>query len=432
MRMERRYDLIAIGGGTAGLVATTTAAGLGARTALVERDRLGGDCLWTGCIPSKALLASAERAHAVRTAASFGVEAGEPEVDFPAVIERVRSVIAAAGRPDTPEALTNQGIEVISGEAAFTGPGRIEVDGRPLSFRAALIATGSRPTLPPIPGLAAADPLTSEDVFELAELPRRLVVIGGGPIGCELGQAFSRLGAGVTIVEALPRLLGAEEPLAGRMLERLLAAEGVDVRTGSGAERVEAGPGGSGSLQLGDGSALRFDRILVAAGKAPVIDGLGLGTVGVETDERGAIVVDDRLRTGGDRIFAGGDVIGGHQHTHVAAYHALVATANALFRARRRIERDWTPWATFTDPEIARVGLTEEQARERHGNSVEVFEHDYEELDRALTAGTKGTAKLVAGKRGRLLGATIVGAAAGEAIAEAARVVRDGGTVGDV
>ncbi len=430
--MSRRYDLIAVGGGTTGLVATLTAAGLGARTALIERDRPGGDCLWSGCIPSKALLASAERAHAVRTAGEFGIRVGEPEVDFAAVMARVRSVIEKAGRRDTPAYLASEGVDVIEGQARFARPGSIEVGGRELLYRTALICTGSRASIPPIEGLAESAPLTNENVFDLDRLPKRLLVLGGGPIGCELGQAFARLGSRVTIVEGLDRLLPREEPFAGEILTGILGEEGVDVRTGLAASRVDPGDDGAGVLELAGGGEVAFDRILVATGRQPVTDGLGLDAVAVETGEGGKILVDAGMRTTGDRIFAGGDVVGDLQFTHVAGYHGLVAMANALFRARQKVERDWTPWATFTDPEVAHVGLTEEQARARHGKDVGVYEFDYSELDRALTAGTRGSVKLISGRRGRLLGATIVGAAAGESISEAARLVREKRKVADL
>ncbi len=432
--MSKRYDLIAIGGGTTGLVATVTAAGFGARTALIERDRTGGDCLWTGCVPSKALLAAAARAQAVRTAPDYGIEAGTPTVDFPRVMARVHEVIERISFEDSPQHLRAEGVDVFETGARFLGPGRIAAGDQELRFRTALIGTGSRPTVPPVPGLEDADPLTNETVFGLTELPGRLAVLGGGPIGCELGQAFARLGSEVTLVEALPRLLPREEPFAGELLLEVLREEGVDVRVASRVTRVEATEGGAGALTLEGkpGEPIEFDRILLATGRAPVTDGLGLEAVGVETDAAGAVVVDEQLRTTGDRIFAGGDVIGDLQFTHVAGYHALVAMANGLFRARQRIEREWTPWATFTDPEIAHVGLTEQQARERHGDQVEIYDHDHSHLDRALTAGARGSVKLVAGKRGRLLGATIVGPAAAESIIESAKVIREGGKVADV
>ena len=423
--MSRRYDLVAIGGGTAGLVATLTAASLGARTALIESDRIGGDCLWTGCIPSKTLLASAERAQAVRTAIDYGVITTEPEIDLAAVRRRLRRVTEAAGRRDTVEHLRSEGVDVIEAAGRFLGPGRIAAGERQISFRSALICTGSRPSLPAIEGLGECRPLTNETAFDLDRLPERLLVLGGGPVGCELGQAFSRLGSGVTLVEGLERLLPGEEPFAGDLLARTLGEEGVDVRLGAMASGVVPGSDGGGVLQLSSGAEIGFDRILVATGREPVTAGLGLEAVAVETGEQGEIVVDRRLRTSGDRIYAAGDVVGDLRFTHVASYHALVVVANALFGARRRVERDWTPRVTFTDPEIARVGLTEQQARMRHGERVEVYDFDHSELDRALTAGSRGAVKLIAGPRGRLLGATIAGAAAGESISEAAWLIRE-------
>ena len=420
-----------IGGGSAGLVASLTAAGLGARVALVERDRPGGDCLFTGCIPSKALIASARLAHDMRHAGRLGLTPADPEVDFARVMERVGGAIEAAGREDTPEHLRSEGVELVEGEAAFARPGVVIAAGRELRFRAALIATGSRPALPPVPGLADAAPLTNEDVFGLTELPPRLAVLGGGPIGVELGQAFARLGSRVQIVEMADRLLPREEPEAGLLIGERLAGEGVGVHTGTRAVRVESG------VLHGRGPAsdveVPFDRLLAATGRRPVTDGLGLERVGVETDEHGWIRVDRRLRTTGDHIYAAGDAVGGLFFTHVAGYHGLLAMANALFRVRQKTEHEAIPWVTFTDPEVARVGMSEAQARARLGRDPLVFRHDFERSDRAITASaTTGFAKLVADRRGRLLGATICGEAAGESIAEAARLVRDGGKVAEL
>lgn len=431
---SQRYDLVAIGGGAAGLIATLTAASVGARVALIERDRTGGDCLWTGCVPSKALLASAERAHQVRTASAFGIEAGEPRVDFAAVMTRVRGAIEQAGRHDTPEYLRSEGVDVIGAEALFTGPRTIEAGGQQLRFRTALIATGSRPTLPPIPGLEEVAPLTNESVFDLEELPRRLLVLGGGPIGCELGQALGRLGSAVTIAEALPRLLPREEPFAGEMLGELLQAEGVELQLGSRLEGIEptAGSPGAGVARLSGGGTIEFDRVLVATGRSPVTDGLGLEAAGIATDDRGQIVVDERLRTTADRIYAAGDVVGDLQFTHVAGYHGMLAMANGLFHARQKVERDWIPWATFTDPEVAHVGLTEAAARERHGDRVETYELDYSELDRAIAASAPGRVEVVTGKRDRVVGTTIVGPTAGEGIAAVSALIRRGGKIADL
>jgi pyruvate/2-oxoglutarate dehydrogenase complex dihydrolipoamide dehydrogenase (E3) component len=416
-----RYDLVVLGGGTAGLVASTVAAGVGARVALVEQaEQPGGDCLFTGCVPSKSLIASAKLAQSLRTADRLGLEPLEPRIDFARVMERVAAVIERAGVRDTAEHLESQGVEVVRAVGRFARPGLIEAGGRRLPYRAALIATGSRPALPPIPGLAEADPLTNEMVWALRELPARLTILGGGPTGVELGQAFARLGSRVAIVEAERELLPREEPEAGRFVADTLEGEGVAVHRGAPTERVEPG-----AIVTG-GERVEFDRLLVALGRRPQTDGLGLEEVGVELTPSGAVQVDERLRTTGKRILAAGDVTGQLYFTHVAGYHGIVAAANALFHARQSVDHSTVPWVTFTDPEIARVGATEAQARERLGSEPLVFRHNYSESDRALTAGeAQGFAKLVCDRRGHLLGATIVGPAAGESIAEVARLVRE-------
>jgi pyruvate/2-oxoglutarate dehydrogenase complex dihydrolipoamide dehydrogenase (E3) component len=415
--MRGRYDLVVIGGGSGGLVSALIAAAAGARVALVERDRTGGDCLWTGCVPSKSLIAAADLAHRIRTANTLGLEPREPEIDFARVMERVLAARRAIEPQDSPERLRRAGVEVISGAAAFEAPGVIRAGMRELRYRTAIVATGSEPSLPPLPGLAEADPLTSETLWDLRELPGRLLVLGGGPVGCELGQAFARLGSRVTIVEKEPRLLLKEEPQASELVAACLRADGVDVRTSAAPVEARAGR----ELALEGGETLPYDRLLVTAGRRPRSSGLGLDRVGVSTDGDGAVLVDDRLRTTGRNIYAVGDVTGGLPLTHVAAYHARVATVNALFRARGRVDYSAVPEVTFTDPEVGRVGLTEHQARERLGDRVSVAAFDYSELDRAITAGRPyGFAKLVADAKGRLVGATVAAPAGGEAIAELA------------
>lgn len=434
--MARRYDLLVLGGGTAGLIASITAAKVGARVALIDPGPPGGDCLFTGCVPSKTLLASAALAHDMRTADRLGLEPVAPRFEFARVMEHVQTVIERAGEPDSPERLRAHGVEVIRGAGRFTAPGAIEVDGRSLDYRAAVVATGSRPAMAAIDGLEDADPLTNEDVWELRAQPERLAVVGGGPVGAELAQAFARLGSRVDLLEASGRLLSGEEPEAGELVASVLRSDGVRVHTEARLARVEAEAGGRGMALLADGGAERaiaYDRLLVATGRRPVIEGLGLDAVGVELTDGGAIRVDERLRTTGDRVYAAGDVTGQLYFTHVAGYHGLVAAANALFRARRKVDHAAVPWVTFTDPEVARVGLSERQAAERLGSEPLVFCHDYAESDRALTAANaRGFAKLVCDRRGRLLGATIAAPAAGESIAEIARLVRDGGRVADL
>jgi pyruvate/2-oxoglutarate dehydrogenase complex dihydrolipoamide dehydrogenase (E3) component len=419
---------VVIGAGTGGLVCALIAAGAGARVALIERARTGGDCLWTGCVPSKALIAAAGLAHRMRYADAVGLAPHEPEIDFARVMSHVRGAQRRIAPQDSPERLRRDGVEVINADARFLAPGRVGAGNRVLSCRAAIIATGSEPVLPPIPGLGDAEPLTSKNLWELAELPGRLVMLGGGPVGCELGQAFARLGSRVTIVEMAPRLLPGEEPAASRLIEERLRADGVDVRAGVSAEAVI-----DGRLQLSSGDPAAFDQIIVAAGRSPTTADLGLETVDVHTDAQGAVVVDKRLRSTAPRIFAVGDVTGALPFTHVAAYHARIATVNALFGGRGRVSYDAVPWVTFTDPEVARVGLTEADARQRWGVKATVTSFEYADLDRAITAGEPyGFAKLVGDSRGRLVGATVCAPAGGEAIAELAAWIAQGRRVDDV
>ncbi len=416
--MTCRYDLVILGGGTGGLVAAQIAAGIGARVALVERDRTGGDCLWTGCVPSKSLIASATAAHRMRHADALGLPAIDPQIDFARVMERVWGVIHTIAPQDSPEHLRAAGVEVIEADGRFTEPGRIEAGGRELRWRSAIIATGSGPLLPPIEGLADADPLTTDTVWGLRELPRRLLVLGGGPIGCELSQALARLGAEVTVVELADRLLLREEPQASELVRSRLEGEGVRILVGARATAIRQAEHGYELVLDGAHAPVEFDRVLVVTGRRPRTTNLGLEAVGVELTEGGAVAVDARLRTSARRIYAVGDVTGLLPFTHVAAHHARIATPNALFAARQKISST-VPWVTFTDPEVARIGLTEDQAREQWGERTQITERDYAALDRALTAGEAyGFAKLVGDPRGRLVGATVCAPAGGEVIAE--------------
>lgn len=425
--MSWRYDLIVIGGGTAGLVSAGIAAGTGARVALIERDRTGGDCLWTGCVPSKSLIAAASLAHRMRHADAVGLDPVAPRVDLGAVMDRVRDAITTIEPQDSPERLRARGVEVLTASARFTEPGVIEADGRALRYRTAVIATGSRPASPSIPGLSEAQPLTTDTIWDLRELPQRLVVLGGGPVGCELGQAFARLGSQVTIVEVADRLLAGEDPDAGELIAGRLAEDGVSLRLGHRAAGVTPRVDGGGELLLeGTASSLSFDRILIATGRHPATAALGLDTVGVQLEDRGGIRVDEHLATTGRGIYAAGDVTGLMAFTHVAAHHARVATPNALFHTRARVS-DTLPRVTFTEPEVAHVGVSEAQARARWGMKARVTRYDYSELDRAITAGVPyGFAKLIGDRRGRLVGATVAAPAAGEAIAELVAWVSQG------
>ena len=431
--MNGRYDLVVLGGGTAGLIASLYAARVGARVVLVEQaEQPGGDCLFTGCVPSKSLIASARRAHDMRTAGALGIEPSEPSIDFARVMQRLDDVIARAGVRDTAEHLESEGVEVVRASGRFARPGAVVAGDRELRYRAAIIATGSRPALPPIPGLEGAEVLTNETVFELRELPPWLTVLGGGPVGCELAQAFARLGSRIEIVEAASTLLPAEDDEAGRFIADTLAGEGVSVQLGAPVTGVEPTAAGGGELVLGE-RRIEYERLLVALGRRPGSDRIGLQNVGVERDAAGFVKVDARLRTTGDRIWAAGDAVGRMYFTHVAGHQGLTAMANALFRARRSFDYSAVPRVTFTDPEVASIGMSEAQARERLGRDPLVLRHDYAESDRALTAGTaRGFAKLVTGRRGRLLGATVVAPAAGDQIAELAALVRHGGTAADL
>jgi pyruvate/2-oxoglutarate dehydrogenase complex dihydrolipoamide dehydrogenase (E3) component len=433
----RRYDLAVVGGGTAGLIAALVGAGAGARVCLVERERVGGECLWTGCVPSKSLLAAADLAHRMRGADRVGLVPVEPKVDFGRVMGHVRAAQARIAPQDSPERLRAAGVDVLAGHARFAGPGRLLVDagddgGREVDWRAALLATGSRPLLPELPGLREADPLTSDTVWDLEELPERLLVIGGGPAGCELAQGFARLGTRVTLLEAEAALLPGEEPEAGALLAARLHREGVDLRLATRGLRV--GRDGHGfALDAGPRGRIGFDRVLVATGRVAVTDGLGLEAIGVRTGPAGNVLVDRRLATSAPRVFAAGDVTGLLPFTHVAAYQARLAVPNALFGLRRSADYRAVPHVVFTDPEVAQVGLSEAAARDRFGARTTIWTFPYERLDRAVTAGeADGFAKLVGGPRGRLLGATAAAPAAGEAIAELAQWVARGARIGDL
>lgn len=419
------WDLLVVGGGTAGMVAARTAAGFGASVLLAERDRLGGDCLWTGCVPSKALLASAGAAAAAREAIDLGVEVGDVRVDFAAVMGHVKAAIAEIEPDDSVPSLARAGVHVVPGEVSFTGRTSATVDGRAVPFRQAVVATGSEPVLPPIPGLAAAQPLTSDTVWSLPALPGQLAVIGGGSIGCELGQAFARLGSRVTLVEAAARTLTSEDADAAAVISDALRRDGVEVRTATEITAVHPSTAGAGSLELADGTHLPFDTLLVAVGRRPRTDTLGLDRAGVSVDPRGHVAVDSHLRTSNPRIWAAGDVTGHPAFTHAAGVHASVAAANAVLGLRRRAEVTSVPRVTFTSPELAAVGIGTGDANGHPGLRVRHVAGDA--VDRAVTdRATEGFTRLVLDRKGRILGATVVGPRAGEAIAELVLAVRRG------
>ena len=423
------YDLIAVGGGTAGLVTAAGGAGLGARVALVERDRLGGECLWNGCVPSKALLACARAAAQVRRAERFGVRVRGMEVDFLAALRWVREAQRRIEPHDSPDRFRALGVDVVAGEARFVDARTLDVDGRRLEAKQIVIATGTRAALPPLPGLDAVPYLTNETVFDLDRQPRTILVLGAGPIGLEMAQAFTRLGTPATVVELSPALLPREDEEIAAILGAALRAEGIDIRLGVKATgvRVEAGAvvlaceGADGAR-----SELRADALLVATGRRSNIETLELDRAGVATD-RGDVRVDDRLRTTADGIWAAGDVTGGLRFTHVADYEARLVLRNALFPLASRRDYSAVPWVTFTEPEVAHVGLTEREARERHGDRIGVWRRPFDDVDRAIADDeTVGMVKLITDARGKIVGGHIVGHDAGTMIAEVTLAMRHG------
>lgn len=421
------FDLAVIGGGTGGLVSSAIGAGIGARTALIERHRLGGECLWTGCVPSKAILRSASVLAHARRADEYGLRVASAEADFGAVMDRVRAVIARIEPHDSPERFRGLGVDVVHGTARFVTPDTVEADGRRVTAKRWIIATGSRTALPPIPGLEEAGYLTHETVWDVRAQPLSLLVLGGGPIGAELAQTFARLGSHVTLVNSAERVLGREEPELSAILEAALRRDGVVLHCASTVRRVSV-EGGSkvAEVERPDGTTVdvRADAILVATGRRPNVEGLGLNTAGVETGPDG-IRVDDTLRTSATHIYAVGDVVGPYRFTHVADYQARLAVPNALFPVRRSVDYRVVPWCTYTDPEVARVGITEAEARDRWGDKAGVFRYAHASLDRALCDGeSEGLTKLIADPKGRLVGAHIAGPRAGESIHEAVLAVK--------
>ncbi len=410
-------DLCVIGGGSGGLSVAAGAVQMGASVVLVERAKMGGDCLNYGCVPSKALLAAAKHAHAHRTGAPFGVAPGEPMVDWERVRAHVRGVIAAIEPHDSVERFEGLGVHVIQAEGKFVGKREVEAGGIRIRPRYTVISTGSSPSAPPVPGLAGTPYLTNETVFDNDRRPDGMLILGAGPIGMEMAQAHRRLGADVTVLEAF-KALGRDDPELAPILLQRLRDEGINIREGVKITKVEHREGWF-HVSLEEGETLTGSHLLVAAGRRPNLEGMDLDAGGVTLKEKGmGVAVDATLRSvSNPRVYAIGDAAGGYQFTHVAAYHAGIVIRNTLFPLRSKARADHIPWVTYTDPEMAHVGLTEAQVKERFGDRCRVLRWPYAENDRAQAErATEGLAKAMLDPSGKVVGASIVGVNAGELI----------------
>ncbi len=416
-----KYNLIAIGGGSAGIISALGAAGLGGRAALIERHLLGGDCLNYGCVPSKALIRAARAAYQIRHGDRFGCPVENvPEVDFAAVMERMRRLRSRISQHDAAQRFKAMGVDVYLGDARFTSPSSLEVAGTQLEFRRAVIATGGRAAEPPIKGLKETGYLTNETVFSLTELPHRLVVIGGGSIGCEMAQTFRRLGSTVHLVDVAPRLLPRDEAAAANVVQGQFEQEGIHLYLGFEVQATEK-TGHSKSVIIerkGERQKLIADEILVAVGRRPNLEGLDLEAANVKYHKRG-VEINDRLQTSNPRIFAAGDICASYQFTHAADAMARLCIQNALFFGRKKLSQLVMPWCTYTDPEVAHVGLTPEAAEAR-GIAIDSYHVELKEVDRAVLDGEDQGFAVVHTRKGsgKIAGATIVSAHAGESISE--------------
>ena len=425
-------DLCIIGAGSAGLSIAAGAQQMGADCVLNEKGLMGGDCLNYGCVPSKSLLVAGKIAHVHKIAGKYGVSFQPPAIDMHAVHDHVQDVIAGIAPHDSVERFAALGVTVIQAEAKFTGPREVQAGGKTIRARRFVIATGSRPAAPPVEGLGDLPYLTNETVFNLTQCPEHLIVMGGGPIGCELGQAFRRLGAEVTVVEMF-QALGKDDPDLAEVVRQSLRDEGVQLLENT--KILKAAKAGEGlRLTIEDAGGQREitgSHLLVAAGRAPNVDGLDLEKAGVEYDKRG-IKTDASLKTSNKKIFAAGDVAGRQQFTHIAGYHAGIIIKNALFRLPAKVDEAAVPWVTYSDPELAHVGLNEAMARER-GVAYELLEWSFEENDRARAERrTEGRLKALVSPKGKVLGCTIVGLNAGELILPWGLAIQKGMKAGDL
>ncbi|WP_020410635.1 dihydrolipoyl dehydrogenase [Hahella ganghwensis] len=428
------YDrnMVVIGAGSAGLVTSYIAAAVKAKVSLIEKHKMGGDCLNTGCVPSKALLRSAKMAHYMGRANEFGISVGNKEVDFSAVMERVQSVVKQVEPHDSVERYTSLGVDCIEGEATILDPFRVKVGDRILTTRNIVIATGARPFVPPIPGVEKVDYYTSDNIWELREKPENLLILGGGPIGCELTQAFNRLGVKVIQMDMAPRLMPREDEDVSAVIEERFRSEGVEVLVGHSAKAFRKTEDGKDYLVCeheGQTKEIHFDKVLLAVGRKANTDKLGLENIGLKPNPNGTLPVNEYLQTATPNIYAAGDIAGPYQFTHTAAHQAWYAAVNSLFGSFKKFKADYRviPWATFTDPEVARVGLSEEEARQQ-GIEYEVTKFGIDDLDRAIADNeAHGFIKVltVPGKD-KVLGATIVGYHAGELITEYISAMKHG------
>ena len=407
-----KFDLIVIGSGAAGLTSAFTALGFGKKVLIVEKHKSGGECTWSGCIPSKGLINEAKAVHTARKFAEF-------KVDTAAILARVRAISESIYQHETPEVLEQAGAIFVTGPAIFESAKIITVNERRFQGKKIMIATGSSPLVPPIPGLDTVPYLTNDNFFEQQALPESMVVLGGGAIGMELSQAMNRLGVDVTVVEMMPEVMFREEPEFSAIVRQTLAAEGVKFLLGAKATLFENCEAGIRVHAEKDQKNILIEArsLLVALGRSPNIDGLNLAAAGIETNK--GIKVDERLQTTAKGVYACGDVAGPYLLSHMANFQGKIATMNALFPLRRKVNYEHVAWATFTDPEFARAGLTEAEAKEQHGDSIRVYHYDFDKLDRAKTKqGDMGRIKLITNRKGKVLGAHIIGERAGELIAE--------------